>query len=105
MNNDYKIPTEIKSELAVGFGVFLKDLIIIGFFYLLMSFFEKLIFEDLKIVYEIFNVIFAFYLTRKTSENPSKRIYHKYLFALFKKYNQKYAGLETENREIKYMEN
>lgn len=104
MGQSYNIPTEIKSEFAMGLGIFLKDMIMIGLFYLIMSFFDNFIFPGLVVPYTIFNILLAVILTRKTSDNPGKKVYHKIFFSLMKRKNTKYRGLDIKARKIEYME-
>lgn len=104
MEEAYTIAMEIKSETYFGKGLFLFDLGFIGVYWFLMSNFEFLIHPALVLPYNITNVLFAFYLTRKSRKNPQKRVYQSIIFGFLAAKNTKYHVKERTYHEIEYRE-
>jgi len=75
--NKYVIPEELKSETELVKGLTLTDIIIIGVWYTVTNPFKALVDERLTILYTLFNLLFAFLLTRRSLANQGKRIYEE----------------------------
>jgi hypothetical protein len=75
----YVIAEELESEVELVKGFFLADALFIGVWYIITNPFKSLVDPRLNIVYTVFNIIFAFILTRKSVSNHGKRIYEEWL--------------------------
>lgn len=105
MEEKYLIATEVKSETYFGRGIFLFDLAFIFVYWFVMSNFEFLIYESLKLPYTVFNVAFAFFLTRKSFKNPQKRIYESIIiYFMSRKHVRYYIPDRREKNEIEFTE-
>lgn len=104
MAEQYMVPKEIKSGIYFGKGVYLFDLAFVAGYWFVFSNLEFLIYEPLRIVYTIFNVLVAIYITRPVNSNPGKRRIHRMAFLLTERKNSIYHMRETAHeKEIKYI--
>ena len=80
-------------------------LVVVFLFYLVMSLFENIVDERLRLVYTIFNILLAFILTRRSTKNPGKRVYESILFSFLHDKDGVQHNIEAEKRgEIEYEE-
>ena len=88
----YSIPKEIKSEIKLKWGFFLKDIIVVvgmlGWGWGTKSFFEH---EINPFFYILVNGIFGIFLILKPYNNPQKRNY-QLLGLVFKQDKKKYKS-------------
>ncbi len=80
----YIVPQELRSETKLWKWVYLKDLIFVVAFVLILNMMSVFIAEELHTVYFIYNILVAVSLTIRTPSNPQKRLYHSIYYALIK---------------------
>ena len=76
----YVLPSEIKTEMQLASWLYGHDLaFIIGYAAFSLIFYGA-VHPSLIIPYIVWNVLVGFILTRPSSYNPQKRIYHSLIF-------------------------
>lgn len=94
MQDRYLIPKEIKSEIKLQWGFFVKDLIVIGIMagwgWMTASFFAR---EIDSLIYILINAAFGVFLILKPASNPQKRNY-QVIYLIFAQDRKKYKSFD-----------
>lgn len=95
------IPSEIKSSIYIGKGFFLIDLAIIAIYsVIIMDTFKFLVSPKLQVVYTVFNVLIAIFLTRPiNAKNPQKKIYESIIIYFLSLKRNAYCYKDAEEKQ------
>ncbi|WP_341963641.1 DUF5592 family protein (plasmid) [Planococcus maritimus] len=85
--NNYKIPTEVSSELKISKSIYLFDLMFIIFLILFRFVTIDYVHSDFKIWYTIFLFSFGLFMIIRPKTNPQKRMYQAMYYAIIRKKN------------------
>lgn len=104
IRNDVKeiIPQEIKSDAYLGLGVFFKEALFIGIYWIIWFSIDGIVSPILKVPFYLFNIAVAIFLTRMTATNPEKRIFQVLSINYLANRNNKFYERELENEEEIY---
>ncbi len=78
------IPQEIKSPIKLTKRIFFKDLIVVFFYWSIMSGFEELVNEKLQILYTIFNLLLPFFIMQKSPFSGGRYIWQNLVYSVAK---------------------
>lgn len=86
-DNIFIIPEEINSEVMLVKGLYFLDLAVMAGCYMFFDLFRDLVHPLLQIPYLIFSILIGFLITRKSKDNPGKRVIFSIMYRLIKPFN------------------
>lgn len=104
LQQEYLIPQEVKSEIYFGKGIYFFDAAFIVMFWFVLSNFETLVYEPIRIGYTVFNIVIPLILTRKSKDNPGRRRYQSLIFTFLADKQTIYHGRERGQKSIELTE-
>lgn len=78
------IPQEIKSPIKLTKRIFFRDLIVVFFYWAIMSGFENFVNDKLQILYTVFNLILPFFMMQQSPASGGRYIWQTLLFSAAK---------------------
>lgn len=95
---NYKIPTEVSSELKISKSIYLFDLMLIVFLILFRFMTIDYVHSDFGIWYTIFLIAFGLFMIIRPKTNPQKRMYQAMYYAIVRKKNT-YTAIDYSKGE------
>jgi len=95
---NYKIPTEVSSELKISKSIYLFDLMLIVFLILFRFMTIDYVHSDFRIWYTIFLIAFGLFMIIRPKTNPQKRMYQAMYYAIVRKKNT-YTAIDYSKGE------
>lgn len=78
------IPQEIKSPVKLTKRIFFRDLIVVFFYWAVMSGFSNFVNDTLEILYTVFNLLLPFYAMQKSPFSGGRYIWQTLLYSVAK---------------------
>ena len=94
------IPQELSGDTKIGKHFYFTDAAVIVFYFVVASNLENFVHEDLVSFFYLFNVIVSIAMVIPSRQNPRRRMWTTYLFALIKD-NTVYENLPISTEKIK----
>ncbi len=78
------IPQEIKSPIKLTKRIFFKDLIVVFFYWSVMSGFESFVNDKIQILYTVFNLLLPFFVMQRSPFSGGRYIWQSLLYSAAK---------------------
>lgn len=96
--SNYRIPTEVSSELKISKSIYLFDLMLIVFIILFRSLTIGYVHSDFTLWYTIFLLAFGVFMIIRPKTNPKKRMYQAMYYAIVRRKNT-YSAIDYSKGE------
>jgi len=80
----YSIPKEIKTEVKINKWLYVKDAIFIAIYMTVAYMFESMVYAPFSILYYVFSVVVAIYLSAPSIANPKRRNWQSFMIYIAK---------------------
>lgn len=98
------IPQEIKSPIKLTKRIFFKDLIVVFFYWSIMTGFDGLVNDKLQILYTIFNVLLPFFVMQRSPFSGGRCIWQTLLYSSAKDKKTYHTDFTVREEAIKIEE-
>lgn len=95
---NYRIPTDVSSELKISKSIYLFDLILLIFIILFRAVTIKYVHSDYTLWYTLFLIGFGIFMIIRPKTNPKKRMYQAMHYALVRRKNS-YSAIDYSKGE------
>jgi hypothetical protein len=97
----HTLPEELKSRTLLFLQISVADIMFIGIYWVFMNLFADYVYEPLRIIYQIANVVIPIILSRPSMTNRDHMIVESLIFYIIRDKNT-YHGVEVHYDEIEY---